>query len=84
MVDKSQWPSELLDDVERPSHYCRNGIEFQDVADAFHGGCPDLWNATKYLLRAPYKCDEEKDLLKCINRIERHLSKIRSAKAAKK
>ena len=57
----------MSDPVTAPAHYCRGGIEFRQVIEAFDlDGHYWLANAVKYLLRAPHKGNFGQDIDKAI------------------
>ena len=60
------------------NYYCMNGIEAQDVIEAFELNF-SLGSAIKYILRAGRKDNEIRDLEKARAYIDREIQRLRSS-----
>lgn len=68
-----------FDNIKKPFHYCKNGIEVINVIEAF-----DLnyrtGNAVKYILRSKFKNNKIEDLKKAKQYISREIKKLEGQK----
>lgn len=73
-------PTPTFDEVERPLHYCRGGIECKEVIEAWDLNFY-LGNALKYICRADHKGTPLKDLRKAIRNLQYEITRREKAAA---
>jgi hypothetical protein len=64
--------------IVHPQHYNQTKFEVWDVLDAWFPHDPLLWQAVKYIARAPFKGNSVQDIGKALNYLQRWIDKEQS------